>query len=360
MTLPLSPLRERLAALGRKLRPRSRLGSLQGLRRRLPAMPGGLRPWITLASLGFVLAALMGNGRALLRQGLDPQGFLWLLLGVGLSLLSVMVNGVAWTVLLRWLGLRPQAEASVAHFMVTNLRKFLPGGIWHLAARVQALRQGTGGVAEPLPTAWALVAVLLEPLLAATAALALVSLGGWQGGLALLGPAALLVLHPRWLAPLLRRLEQGKARALQLELPSSDAPLPPSLAGYPWPPLLVAALFVLLRFAGFACCVWAFDLPFALEWSQWLAAFALSWTVGLVVPGAPGGLGVFEAVLLLRLGGSLAPAPLLAVALSYRLVVTLADVLAALLAELDGRLASGASAAPIAPAAAAPSGTTSQ
>jgi hypothetical protein len=94
---------------------------------------------------------------------------------------------------------------------------------------------------------------------------------------------------------------------------------------------------VLLRFAGFACCVWAFDLQLSLGWPTWLAGFALAWTVGLVVPGAPGGLGVFEAVLLMRLGGLLPAAPLLAVALSYRLMATLADLLAALLADLDSR-----------------------
>jgi uncharacterized membrane protein YbhN (UPF0104 family) len=83
--------------------------------------------------------------------------------------------------------------------------------------------------------------------------------------------------------------------------------------------------------------VWAFDLQLSLGWPTWLAGFSLAWTVGLVVPGAPGGLGVFEAVLLLRLGGLLGAAPLLAVALSYRLVATLADVLGALLADLDSR-----------------------
>jgi uncharacterized membrane protein YbhN (UPF0104 family) len=57
-----------------------------------------------------------------------------------------------------------------------------------------------------------------------------------------------------------------------------------------------------------------------------------------VVPGAPGGLGVFEAVLLLRMGLTLPEAPLLAVALSYRLIVTLTDLLAAALVALDRRL----------------------
>jgi hypothetical protein len=87
----------------------------------------------------------------------------------------------------------------------------------------------------------------------------------------------------------------------------------------------------------------AFDLPLANDASVWLARFALAWTAGLVVPGAPGGLGVFEAVLLLRMGVALPEAPLLAVALSYRLIVTLTDLLGAALVSLDGSLARGAS-----------------
>jgi len=372
MTLSLRPLLERLRALnaGPPWRPRSRPGTTQAsgsrparedpstLRARLgrlPSLPGGLRPWFTLASLGFVMAALVGNARPLLQLGLDLQGWLWLVLGVGFSLLSVVVNGLAWSVLLRWLGLRLRWEASVTHFMETNLRKFLPGGIWHLAARVQALRSGTGGVELPQSAARSLLVVVLEPLLAAIAALALVGLGGWQGGLGLAALLPLGLLNPRWLEPLLARLERRKARDLAGELggelggeladpqtaalaaAATEAPLP----GYPWPPLLAQLAFVLLRFAGFACCVWAFDLQLSLPWTTWLSGFALAWTVGLVVPGAPGGLGVFEAVLLLRLGGGLAAAPLLAVALSYRMVATLGDVLASLLADLDGRLARG-------------------
>ena len=48
-----------------------------------------------------------------------------------------------------------------------------------------------------------------------------------------------------------------------------------------WPPLLAELGFVLVRFAGFACCVQAFDLSFALGWGGWLAGFAVAWTAGL-------------------------------------------------------------------------------
>lgn len=319
-----------------------------GAARRLPrlSLPGGLRPWITCLSLGFVLAALLGHGRQLLQLSLDAQGWWWLLLAVGLQGLSLLVNGLAWVLILRWRGLQPRPVPLISLYVSSNLRKYLPGGIWHLAARVQALRQEAAPLrGGPAGTAPALVATLLDPLLAAVAALALVPLGGWQNGLGLLCLLPLLLLHPRWLQPLLLRLERQRARQLGLSqsLEQELAASGPSAAALPgatpWLPLLVELLFVLLRFAGFWACVWAFDLQLSLDVWTWLAGFALAWTVGLVVPGAPGGLGVFEAVLLLRLAVALPQASLLAVALSYRLVVTLADVLTAALVGADERLA---------------------
>jgi len=297
----------------------------------LPPLPGGSSLWISLLSFGFLLAALVGHGRQMLQLSLDPQGWWWLLLGGGISLLSLVVNGLGLGLVLRWFGLVPRWPALVALYLDTNLRKYLPGGIWHLTSRVERLRSSEAPLRQPAGLALALAAVVFDPLVAAAAALALVPLGGWQAGLALLAPAALLLLMPRWLQPLLLRLEQRQARRLQLEPPAALA-----LPAYPLQPLLAQLLFVLLRFAGFGCCVLAFDLQASLGWTDWLAGFALAWTIGLVVPGAPGGLGVFEAALLLRFSGSIPEAALLAVALSYRLIVSLADLLAAALVRLDG------------------------
>ena len=69
----------------------------------------------------------------------------------------------------------------------------------------------------PTGTGMALVGVLVEPLLAAVAALALVPFGGWQRGLALLCLLPLGLLLPRWLRPLLGRLERKRARELGLD-----------------------------------------------------------------------------------------------------------------------------------------------
>jgi len=305
---------------------------LKRVRGAVAPLPGGLKLWISLLSFGFLLAALVGHGRQLLQLSLDGQGWLWLLLGVGVSLLSLAANGVALGVVLRWLGQRPRWSELVRAYLDTNLRKYLPGGIWHLTSRVQLLRSAEAPLQAPAPRGLVLAAVLLDPLVAAVAALALVAAGGWQYGLALLGLLPLALLWPRWLNPVLSRLERRRAPALGIEIEAAAAA---PIRAYPWPPLLAQLGFVLLRFAGFACCVQAFDLSYSLSWGGWLAGFALAWTAGLVVPGAPGGLGVFEALLLLRLGFAIPEAPLLAIAISYRLVVTLADLLAALTARLD-------------------------
>jgi glycosyltransferase 2 family protein len=326
---------------------------MPNLRHLLTSIPGGVRLWASLLSFGFLFAALLANAPQLLALRLDAQGWLWLVIGTGVSLLSLVVNGLAWSVGLYWLGAQPRWDTCVRLYLRSNLLKYLPGGFWHLASRVQSLRAGPPAPVADLPppqephplasrapvgTALALMAVLLDPLLAASAALALVPLGGWQDGLALLAPLPLIGLLPRWSNRLLGRLQRQRARQLSLEDGTSTLP-PVALPGYPLLPLLAQFPFVLLRFAGFACAVMAFDQQLALSWPLWLAGFALAWTAGLVVPGAPGGLGVFEAVLVLRLGAQVPEPPLLAVALSYRVLVTVADLLGALTARLDERLA---------------------
>ena len=357
----LEPFLRTLVAGGRQLG--GRLGRLAALAQ---GLPGGASLWVSLASAGFLLAALVANGRQLQQLSLDSQGWAWLLLGLGLALLSLVVNGLAWTLGLAWLGHRPRWLPAVLLFLRSNLRKYLPGGVWHLLQRLAVLRQGepapgTAGLQSPVAAALelrqGLVAVLLDPVLMAVAALALVACGGWQGGLAALGLAPLLLLRPRWFRPLLLRLERRRQGQLQRQgwlIEEPEAPdqarepqsLPLGLGApgatlqrYPLVPLAGELAFVLVRFSGFACCVLAFDVAQLLPWNQWLGGFALAWTLGLVVPGAPGGLGVFEAALLLRLGGLVPEAPLLAIALSYRLVTSLADLLGAATAEVDQRLA---------------------
>lgn len=276
--------------------------------------------WITLASLAFIGVALQKQSGQLQELSLSQEGWCLLFLGFGLTWLSILINGSAWRILLTWMGHNTDGIAIVPLFVRSNLLKYLPGGIWHFVERVRQLRPVIGG--GP-----ALAGVILDPLLIVAASVLLMFFGGWQRGLVLVAPLPALLLLPRWREPLLLRLERSKAAQLQsagtgeLEVKGSGR------GGYPWTPFLAALVFVLVRFAGFFCCVLAFGLSAPSAWT-WMAGFGLAYAVGLVVPGAPGGLGVFEATLLLLLNGAVAEAPLLAVVLSFRLISTLADVMA--------------------------------
>lgn len=299
--------------------------------------PGGVKLWITLLTLGFVVWALAGHAAGLRSLAITAQGWWWLVLALGLSWLSLVVNAGAWQVLVSWLGHGMGSTPLVPLYLSSNLLKYLPGGVWHFIQRVRVLGPSIG-------TGPALVSVLMEPMLMVVAALLWVPFGGWQSGLALLTPLPALLLLPRWREPLLSRLERSRLRQLNRSDPDL-ASLPPleqlgsGRKDYPLLPLLAELVFITSRFSGFWCCIQVFGLTPVLPIGSWMAAFALAWATGLVVPAAPGGLGVFEAVLLLRLGSSVPEPALLAVALSYRLVVTLADLMAATGVKADRMIA---------------------
>jgi len=58
-----------------------------------------------------------------------------------------------------------------------------------------------------------------------------------------------------------------------------------------------------------------------------ISAFALSWSVGFVVIGSPGGVGVREALFSVLLAGSAAASDLVMLMVAHRVLTTLADVL---------------------------------
>lgn len=69
-----------------------------------------------------------------------------------------------------------------------------------------------------------------------------------------------------------------------------------------------------------------------------LSGFSLSWLVGLIVPGAPGGIGVFEATAIALLGHDFPLGLLLGSVALYRLVSVASEAMGAGLAWLDQQI----------------------
>ena len=76
---------------------------------------------------------------------------------------------------------------------------------------------------------------------------------------------------------------------------------------------------------GFSWIAFFFPFVFAAKIRNW----KYFWAIGLIVPGAPGGIGVFESILILRLNGLVPDSLLIATLIFYRLSTTFADIIPA-------------------------------
>ncbi len=296
-----------------------------------------LRWFILGGTLFFLAQAAKDHWREVAALRLDAAGWLRLLLALGVTLLAHIWTGWVWGWILRSLGHPVSARWSTLVYLRTNIAKYLPGNVWHFYGRVMAAK------AANIAVMVAVVSVVLEALLMAIAALTVGLVGSPFGGLQWLGlGVGLGAVHPRLLNPLLGRLARSKGKSLEGKagqegafeaskdnLPQDDPAKDILLARYPLRPLLGELGFLLLRGAGFLVAVRALT-PVALgDVPLLLSGFSLAWMLGLVVPGAPGGIGVFEATALALLEPVLPAAVLLGAIALYRLVSTLAEAIGA-------------------------------
>lgn len=299
-----------------------------------------LKPYLRYVILGgtffFIVKTLKDNWQEVIELEVSAQAWPMLMLALGITLLAHVWSGWVWHWILAMFNQSFGGGWSTRIYLKTNIAKYLPGNVWHFYGRVKALQdRGT-------PTGTAVLGVVMEPLLMAVAALILGCLGGWQlstspwrlGQAAVLG-GAMISVHPYIFNPVLQTLSRAKAKAQRLPLSDKKSP---QLKTYPLRPLLGEVGFVALRSLGFVCTVAALQ-PLTLEVTQSLiGAFSLAWLLGLVVPGAPGGIGVFEATAIALLSGQLPTGVILSSIAFYRLLSTLAEVIGAALAWLSEKV----------------------
>ncbi|MGB3788576.1 MAG: lysylphosphatidylglycerol synthase domain-containing protein [Phormidesmis sp.] len=298
-----------------------------------------LKPYLRWAILGgtlfFIVKTLKDHWQEVTDIQFTAQALWMMTLAFVVTLMAHVWSGWVWHWILILFDQPLSGFWSTPVYLKTNVAKYLPGNVWHFFGRVRAL-QSVGA-----PTGVAVLGVVMEPLLMAVAALIIASLTGGQlvgienhfggrlGQIAVLS-LALVSVHPRVFNPILQTLGRAKAKAQRLDFAAGEN----TLRAYPGRALLGEVGFVLLRSLGFIAIVLAFQ-PISLESAQiLLAAFSLAWLLGLIVPGAPGGIGVFEATAISLLDGQFAVAIILTSVAVYRLISVLAEVSAAGIAYL--------------------------
>ena len=294
-------------------------GAVQGALKRTATIAGGLlciAAAILLIVRAVSLRGSIGERLAHVSAGAFAEA-------LSLYLLGSLFLAYAWVVLVRVAsGAHPRARPLLRGHLRAQVAKYLPGNVFHFAYRhVAARRQGVNhaslAAALGLEAAFLLAAaavialgVAADPRLDALVPWARKSIA-FVPVFAVLAWIALIYVAPRFGVP--RAPMSSRAPGLALVLAIDFA-------------------FFLLAGAALRALHSATDmLPFS-AWCGWLS---LAWIVGYVTPGAPAGIGLREAVLVLGLSPALGEAEALALALLYRLVTTIADGLLAAFGFLD-------------------------
>ncbi|ACC84874.1 lysylphosphatidylglycerol synthase domain-containing protein [Nostoc punctiforme] len=297
--------------------------------------------WIILGGTLFFLAkALKDNWIGVTAIRIDGVGWTIIAIATGVTLLAHTWAGWIWTWILQELNQSVSSPQFIQVYLKTNIAKYLPGNIWHHYGRIVAAKKANVSAGA------ATLSVLLEPLLMLAAALIIIVLCSSQFAAAnttlaiqvlqLLSLALVLcAIHPRFLNPVIRFLYRLKAKKSATTQPT----VPFSLKSYPLRPLLGELGFMALRATGFILTMSALGSLNVNQIPLLLGAFSCSWLLGFVIPGAPGGLGVFEATAYQLLQHHFPAALVFSAIALYRLISILAETAGATLAYLDERLA---------------------
>ena len=288
--------------------------------------------WFILGgTLFFLLKTLKERFAEIATVRIESTGWLMLIISLIITLLAHIWSGWVWTWILAIFQQSLGLAKGIRVYLITNIAKYLPGNVWHFYGRINAVSQKRGSLSA------ATFSVLLEPLLMAASALLIAIFSTALGlvktdlnftiylGQLLVLMAVLVGIHPRILNPLLDRLSRSKGKVI-LEQKTE-------LTTYPFLPFLGEIGFVLFRGLGF---IFAFMVLQSIAFSQIpsvISAFSIAWLLGLIVPGAPGGVGVFEATAIALLDESqFPPANVLIVVALYRVISILAEAIAAFIA----------------------------
>ena len=236
--------------------------------------------------------------------------------------LSIFFNAYSWKYILRWFGKEFKGNNLISFYVLTNILKYIPGGIWHFFERFNYIKK----ISNPQI---AFYSTLIEPYFMLTASFLLASLGLIFSPLYFFLSLPLAFLNRKLIYLVLEKLESIKGRAFDVLKPANSKEKFHKriniISFFPIKAFLFEIGFVLLKFTGFYICLNTFYTNNSLNIIFVLVIFSLSWSIGLIVPAAPSGVGVFEACFLFFAGQNIPQNIILVILIYFRVISTLAD-----------------------------------
>ncbi len=250
----------------------------------------------------------------------------YILLSFLFCILSIFFNALAWENIVIWFGKTKIKNKNnlISFYVITNVLKYVPGGIWHFLERYNFLKD----ISNPQ---LAFYSTLIEPYFMLCSSFLLASVGIIISPFYFLLLIPLIFLNRKLIYLILRRLEALKSKTISaLKIKNAKYKFDERIkiiSFFPSKAFLIEILFVLSKFIGFIICFYVVNLDKQYNIFYLLVIFCLSWSIGLIVPTAPGGVGVFEACFLFLAGTSNIPQNIILVSLIYfRLISTSADL----------------------------------
>ncbi len=311
--------------------------------RLIPFLRHLLRWSIILAIVAFLAIALLGHWQEVQQLRLRPAALQWLVISLLINLFAHLGLGVVWGWILKSLHYSVSWHWAMITFAVVEIAKYLPGDVWQIYGRIRFAK--TAGIPVSIGAASIILESAYLTVPAAAFGLLLTSQPMFQicSGLGLL--LMLVSIHPKVLNWILRQASRiwhrfgwGKKPTPSSQNPESiglsqDKPLT-ELKTYPSQILVGLTGLIFLRSLSFLVTIFVL---ISVSWQSCfpaIAAFSVAWVVGIVIPGIPGGVGLFEFITLALLHGVLPDSVILGSVVLYRLINTLTEAIAASLGWL--------------------------
>ena len=240
--------------------------------------------------------------------------------------LSIFFNAYSWKYIVEWFGKESKENNLVSFYVLSNILKYVPGGIWHFVERFNFIQKKSNPQI-------AFYSTLIEPYFMLSGSFLLTSLGVIFSPFYLFFILPLVFLNRKLIYFVLKRLESIKGKAFEVWKISKTKDKFEKriniISYFPTKAFVLEIGFVLSKFVGFYICLNTFyinntNTPNIIFL---LVIFSLSWSVGLIIPAAPSGLGVFEACLLFFVGRNIPQNTIIACLIYFRVISTSADLL---------------------------------
>lgn len=252
---------------------------------------------------------------------------------------NIIVLGLIWQLLLYDHGVRLHSWQLQVVIFISQFGKYLPGNIGHFAGRAYMAKDLDIAVSTSVHT------IIVESLLSVGVAGVLAFIALWflidtniMTGIISVQPYVLvLLLIGSLLFPLV------SVRCLNAFFPRISNKISgggPIIEPRVRTAVAVAGLFLFCFFTiGLIIqmhSTWLFNAP-GVHVIEFTVLFAVVWVAGYIVPGAPAGVGIREALMLVLFSPIVGPAIAVALSVSFRLVTTIGDGLAFLIGLLVRR-----------------------